>query len=295
MVEDRTWLSRSASTAIYVILITLSLLCILPLIHIWAISFSSNQAASSGFVTLWPVDFTMDAYRFVLDKPDFIRSLGVTVQRVLLGVPINLLLTILMAYPLSKDPRVFPWRTAYVWFVVFTMLFHGGLIPLYMTVRETGIMNTIWALILPGAVPVFNVVLLLNFFRQLPKELEEAAFMDGAGHWTMLIRIMIPLSFPALATITLFSTVGHWNAWFDGMIFMKSPEHYPLQTFLRTIIIKLDFTALGNEDALREAETISERTTRAAQIFLGSLPILLVYPFLQKYFMKGIVLGSVKE
>ncbi|ULL17106.1 carbohydrate ABC transporter permease [Paenibacillus sp. H1-7] len=295
MVEDRTWLSRSASTAIYVILIALSLLCILPLIHIWAISFSSNQAASSGFVTLWPVDFTMDAYRFVLDKPDFIRSLGVTVQRVLLGVPINLLLTILMAYPLSKDPRVFPWRTAYVWFVVFTMLFHGGLIPLYMTVRETGIMNTIWALILPGAVPVFNVVLMLNFFRQLPKELEEAAFMDGAGHWTMLSRIMIPLSLPALATITLFSTVGHWNAWFDGMIFMKSPEHYPLQTFLRTIIIKLDFTALGNEDALREAETISERTTRAAQIFLGSLPILLVYPFLQKYFMKGIVLGSVKE
>nr|WP_213585012.1 carbohydrate ABC transporter permease [Paenibacillus sp. J2TS4] len=283
-------------TVNYVFMISLSLLCILPVIHIWAISFSSNQAASSGLVTIWPVDFTWDAYKFVLGKPDFLRSLGVTLSRVLIGVPINLLLTMLMAYPLSKEQRVFPWRTAYAWFVVFTMLFHGGLIPLYMTVRETGIMNTIWALILPGAVPVFNVVLLLNFFRQLPKELEEAAFIDGAGHMTMLTRIFLPLSLPALATITLFSTVGHWNAWFDGMIFMKSPEHYPLQTYLRTIIIDLDFTALGSsEDALRQAENISERTTRAAQIFLGSLPILLVYPFLQKYFMKGIILGSVKE
>ncbi|WJH37521.1 carbohydrate ABC transporter permease [Paenibacillus aurantius] len=275
-------------------MIALSLLCILPLIHIAAISFSSNLAASSGQVSLWPVDFTTDAYHFVLGKPDFLHSLAVTLKRVAIGVPINLLLTLLMAYPLSKEQRVFPWRTAYAWFVVFTMLFHGGLIPLYMTVRETGILNTIWALILPGAVPVFNVVLVLNFFRQLPKELEEAAFIDGAGHWTMLAKVFVPLSLPVLATITLFSTVGHWNAWFDGMIFMKSPEHYPLQTYLRTIIIKLDFTSLGSEDAIREAENISERTTRAAQIFLGSLPILLVYPFLQKYFMKGMVLGSVK-
>ncbi|MCQ6563891.1 carbohydrate ABC transporter permease [Paenibacillus mendelii] len=275
-------------------MIMLSLLCVLPLIHIWAISLSSNMAVSSGAVTLWPADFTLDAYRYVLGKPDFLRSLGVTTKRVLIGVPINLLLVVLMAYPLSKERNVFPWRTVYAWFTVFTMLVHGGLIPTYMTIRETGIMNSVWALILPGAVPVFSVVLLLNFFRQLPKELEEAAFIDGAGHFTLLFRIIIPLSLPALATITLFSTVGHWNAWFDGMIFMKSPEHYPLQTYLRTIIIELDLTSLGSEDAIRLAENVSERTTRAAQIFLGSLPILLVYPFLQKYFMKGIVMGSVK-
>ena len=294
MVEDRSWASRTLITANYVFMIFLSLLCVLPLIHIWAISFSSDQAAASGFVSLWPVDFTLDAYRFVLGKPDFLQALGVTLQRVLLGLPVNLLFIILMAYPLSKESHVFPWRTVYAWYVIFTMLVHGGLIPTYMVVKETGIINSIWALILPGAVPVFSVVLMLNFFRQLPKEIEDAAFIDGAGHFTMLARIFVPLSLPVIATVTLFSTVGHWNAWFDGMIYMKSPEQYPLQTFLRTIIITLDFTSLGSEDALKMAENVSERTTRAAQIFLGALPILLVYPFLQKYFMKGMVMGSVK-
>ncbi|TMY87285.1 carbohydrate ABC transporter permease, partial [Klebsiella pneumoniae] len=175
-----------------------------------------------------------------------------------------------------------------------TMLFHGGLIPLYMTVKYTGIMNTLWALVLPNAVPVFNVVLLLNFFRGLPKELEEAAFMDGAGHWTTLWRVMVPLSAPALATITLFATVGHWNAWFDGLIFMNSPDNYPLQSYLQTVVINRDLSLVSSSDLKALAE-VSDRTAKAAQIFLGALPILLVYPFLQRFFMKGIVLGSVKE
>ncbi|MNR21163.1 Inner membrane ABC transporter permease protein YcjP [compost metagenome] len=155
-------------------------------------------------------------------------------------------------------------------------------------------MDTIWALVLPTAVPVFNVILLLNFFRSLPKELEEAAFIDGAGHWTTAWRIYVPLSLPALATTTLFATVSHWNSWFDGLIFMNSAEHYPLQSYLQTIVVQQDITKMAATD-LSQLLNINEQTAKAAQIFLGALPILLVYPFLQRFFIKGIVMGSVKE
>jgi putative aldouronate transport system permease protein len=200
-----------------------------------------------------------------------------------------------LAYPLSKEVKTFRIRTYLAWFVVFTMLFNGGLIPTYMIVRETHLLNSIWSLVIPGAVPVFDVLLMLNFFRGLPKEMEEAALIDGAGHWTILFNIYLPLSLPALATIGLFATVGHWNEWFSAMIYMNSPEKYPLQTYLRTVIIEQDLNQLDPGDAIRQLQDLSLRTTRSAQIFLGALPILMVYPFLQKYFVKGIVLGSVKE
>lgn len=293
MVHDRTWPSRMFDGLNYSFLTLLSLLCVVPLVHVLAVSFSSPTAADGGMVGLWPVDFSTDAYRYVLNKPEFFRSIGVTLQKVLLGTAINLILVILLAYPLSKEAQVFPMRTFYAWLVAFTMLFGGGLIPTYMVVRETNIMNTIWALVLPGAVPVFHVLMLLNFFRGIPKEMEEAAMIDGAGHGTILWKIMLPLSVPALATLLVFNMVGHWNAWFDGMIYMNSPTNYPLQTYLRTIVIDLDFTVL-TMDAIDQMESLSPRTTRAAQIFLGCLPIIAVYPFLQRFFMKGIVLGSVK-
>ncbi|UVI32026.1 carbohydrate ABC transporter permease [Paenibacillus spongiae] len=294
MVEQLTLGRRLFVSANYFVLALLSILCLVPLIHVLAVSFSSSGAATAGLVKLWPVEFTTSSYEFVLAKPAFLTSIGVTLQRVALGLTINMVLTILVAYPLSKEVRKFKFRSIYVWFFVITMLFQGGLIPLYMTVNYTGIMDTIWALVLPGAVPVFNVVLLLNFFRGLPKELEEAAFIDGAGHWTTLWRIMVPLSAPALATITLFAAVGHWNAWFDGLIFMDSPDHYPLQSYLQTVVINRDLSLVSSTDMKSLAE-VNDRTAKAAQIFMGALPILLVYPFLQRFFMKGIVLGSVKE
>ncbi|WP_309119977.1 carbohydrate ABC transporter permease [Paenibacillus sp.] len=278
----------------YTFLVVLSLLCVVPLVHVFALSLSSNAAATAGMVKLWPVEFTLKSYEFVLNRPEFVRSLWVTIQRVAIGLPLNLLLTVLIAYPLSKESAKFKPRTAYVWFFVFTMLFHGGLIPSYMTIRSTGLLDSIWALILPGAVPVFNVVLLLNFFRGLPKELEEASFMDGAGHMRTLAQIYLPLSLPALATIALFTTVGHWNSWFDGLIYMNSPERYPLQSYLQTVIAQRDMTLASSTDLELLAE-VSDRTVKAAQIFMGALPILMVYPFLQRFFMKGIVLGSVKE
>jgi len=274
-------------------LLALSFACIFPLLHVLAVSLSSSSAAAAGEVVLWPVDFTWKAYKFVVEKPAFMKSLLVTLERVALGTAVNMLLTLLVAYPLSKETTTLRMRTVYAWLFVFTILFNGGLIPWYMTINETGINNTLWALVLPGAVPVFNVILLLNFFRQLPKELEEAAFMDGAGHWLMLWRIYAPLSLPALATIVLFTLVGHWNSWFDGLILMKTPANYPLSTYLQTVLVSMDLSAVTG-DRLKELQEVSNRTAKAAQIFVAALPIIAVYPFLQKYFMKGIVLGSVK-
>jgi len=277
----------------YMFLILVSLLCLLPLVQVLAISFSSSPAASAGLVKLIPVDFSFDSYQYILQKEEFIRSFIITLQRVIIGYSLNIVLALLCAYPLSKEVKDFRTRTYYAWFFVFTILFSGGLIPSYVVVSETGLLDSIWALVIPGAVGVFNVILLLNFFRGLPKEIEESAFMDGAGHWTVLVRMYLPMSLPVLATISLFILVGHWNAWFDGLIYMNFPDKYPLSTYLQLMVInsnpmKMDINNLNG------VLQISERTTRAAQIFLGALPILIVYPFLQKYFVKGIVLGSVK-
>ncbi|MCM2998825.1 carbohydrate ABC transporter permease [Paenibacillus cellulositrophicus] len=277
----------------YTFLLAISVLCLLPLIHVLSVSFSSSAAAMGGLVKLWPVQFTPNAYEYVLKKPEFLTALWITLKRVVLGVSISMFLTILTAYPLAKEKSKFKWRTMYAWLLVLTMLFNGGLIPWYMTIKSLGMLDSIWALVLPGAVPVFNVILLLNFYRGLPKELEESAFMDGAGHWTTLWRIYAPLSLPALATIGLFTIVSHWNSWFDGLILMNSPENYPLQSYLRTIIVGQDLTMLTSTD-LSLLQDLSEQTVKTAQIFLGALPIILVYPFLQRFFIKGIVMGSVK-
>ncbi|MDR6882499.1 carbohydrate ABC transporter permease [Bacillus sp. 3255] len=278
----------------YVFLTALSLLCVLPLIHLLAVSLSSGAAASAGIVKLWPVEFTTAAYQNIFNKAQYLTAFWMSIKRVVLGTGINLLLTVTAAYPLSKDSTYFRMRTVYVWIFVITILFSGGLIPWFVTIKATGLMDTIWALVLPSAVPVFNVILLLNFFRSLPKELEESARMDGAGHVMILWRFFVPLSLPALATITLFSMVGHWNSWFDGLILMNNPENYPMQTFLQTIVISKDPRFLSAQEAQLLA-TMSDRTSTAAQIYVAALPILLVYPFLQRFFVKGIVMGSVKE
>ncbi|RAV20834.1 carbohydrate ABC transporter permease [Paenibacillus contaminans] len=286
-------LERSATLLIYSCLIALALLCVAPLVHILAVSLSAAWAAEAGDVLFWPVDFTWQSYEFVFTKPQFLASIMVTFKRVLLGVSLSMILTVMAAYPLSKEKGAFRFRTLYAWIFVFTILFSGGLIPWYMTIRAVGLLDSIWALVLPGAVPVFNIIILLNFFRGLPRELEESAFVDGAQHWTILFKIFIPLSKPALATLTLFSVVGHWNSWFDGLILMNSPDHYPLSSYLQTVVIGRDLSQMTAQEVMRLSQ-ISDRTFKSAQIFVGALPVLLLYPFLQKYFVKGIVLGSVK-
>lgn len=275
------------------VLTALAALCLFPILHILALSFSSASAAASGRVAVWPVDFTLRSYQFVLENPAFGKSFLISLLRVLVGVPVNMILTILVAYPLSRPSEKFRARNFFVWFFLITVLFSGGLIPWYMVIRQTGLIDNFWALVLPGAVPVFNVILLANSFKGIPKELEEAAAMDGAGHWTILFRVLLPLSLPVLATVTLFVAVGHWNAWLDGLILMNSPEKYPLQSYLQTVVVNIDPRMLTERD-LDLLKIINNRTTRAAQIFIAMIPILAVYPFLQRYFTAGIKLGSVK-
>jgi putative aldouronate transport system permease protein len=277
----------------YAFLALYALICLLPIVHVLAVSLSGSAAAASGAVGIWPVQLTLKSYQYVVAKVEFVRALLVSVQRVLLGVPVNMLLILLMAYPLSRPKGKLRFRKAYTVFLMITIMFGGGLIPWYMVVKMAGLIDTMWALILPGAVPVFSVILLMNFFRGLPSEIEEAAFIDGASHWQTLWRVCVPLSLPALATLVLFSAVGHWNSWFDGIILMNKVEHYPLQSYLQTIIVKRTLQKATLKD-VQEFAAVSDRTNKAAQIFIGALPILVLYPFLQRYFMTGIVLGSVK-
>lgn len=292
---------QSISRKLFVVFNTLlltfiTILGIIPFIHLLSISLSSNTAAMAGEVKLWPVGFSWDAYAYLGQKVEFFRSLGVSVKRVVLGSAVNLLLVFITAFPLSKSNDQFKFRTVYVWIFAITMFFGGGLIPSYIIVKNTGLIDSIWALILPGALNVWNMVLMLNFFRSIPKELDEAARIDGAGHWRVLWQIYLPVSLPSIATIGLFTIVGHWNAWFDGILYLNSPVNYPLQTYLSTLIMSINaqMSSMSIEQ-LKVMENLSEKTIRTAQIFMGALPIMIVYPFLQRYFVKGMTVGSVKE
>ncbi|MFD0714238.1 carbohydrate ABC transporter permease [Paenibacillus sp. GCM10027626] len=275
----------------YVLLSILSVLCLLPLLHLLMVSLSAAAPANAGLVTFWPIGFTFEAYTKTFANTNFLSSLWVSVERTVLGTALALLVNTLAAYALSKEAQTFRARNIYLWYFVITMLFTGGLIPGYLLILKLGLMNTLLALILPGMVAVYNIILLLNFFRAIPKELEEAASIDGAGHFRTFATIYLPISLPALATISLFIMVGHWNAYFDGLIYIKDAEKLPLASFMQTIIVQADMTKLDPE----MLANLSQRTVRASQIFIGALPILLVYPFLQRYFVKGIVIGAVKE
>lgn len=275
-------------------LVALSFLCFMPIWHVFVVSISSAGPVAAGKVTLTPIGFTLKAYEFMATKPEFLKAMWVSIQRIVLALLIHMSFVLLAAYPLSKETKAFRWRNFYTWFFFMTMLFQGGLIPTFFVVKTTGLINTIWALILPSAIHnSWNIILMLNFFRQLPKELEEAAYMDGANHWRVLFQVYVPTSMASIATITLFIMVNQWNQWFDGMIFMEDPSKFPLQTYLRTILQKLETTSLDFND-IELMKLVSNETSKAAQIFIGMLPILCIYPFLQRYFAKGIVLGSVK-
>lgn len=294
MVAPKTISSRIANIIIYLLLALSALTCLLPLLNTIAISFSDKAAAMSGKVFLWPINPTLASYRAILEDQQFFRSFWNSIVRVVVGGAINVVLTILMAYPLSKSPKYFPQKNIYMWFVVFCMLFNGGLIPTYLLIYNLHIMDTIWALVLPGAVPVFNVIILMNFFKGIPDELDEAARIDGANPWTIMIRIFVPLAIPSIATITLFSIVGHWNAFFDGMIYMNTRAKIPLQTYLQSLVVEIRDTTGMTPDEIKRMNEMSSRTFNAAKVFVAMVPVLVVYPFLQKYFVSGLVMGSVK-
>lgn len=280
----------------YIFLTALALICLMPMINILALSFSSRNMVNAGVVKFWPKQFTLSSYTYMLEKSGLFGAAFVTLRRVVLGLAVNLVLTILVAYPLSKEKQVFSGRTFYVGFFLFTMIFNGGLIPTYLVINQLGMLDSIWALILPNGVTMYYVLLMLNFFRGIPNAIEEAAIVDGADWLTTLVKIYLPLSLPSLATITLFIIVGHWNEWFDGMIYNNRAENYPLMTFLQYHVLNFETSELRPEQiaanpALMDLEG---RAIKSAGIVLCTFPILCLYPFLQKYFVSGIVMGSVK-
>lgn len=276
-----------------VVSLLIAIACLAPMIHILALSLSGKNAVVSGSVGFWPVDITMDSYRYVMDDPQFFRAFGVSVLRTALALVIQMVMTILAAYPLSMRKQKFRARGFYVWLLMITMLFSGGLIPTYLVVSKAGLMNSIWALLLPAAVPVYHVILLQNFIKALPDEISEAAAIDGAGHFQTLLRVILPLCKASLATLCLFVAVNNWNAWFDGMIYIDDNTKFPLQTYLRTIIIDVNTAMMSDMRSL--AQQVASTGADAAKILISMIPILMVYPFLQKYFVKGIVHGSLKE
>ncbi|MGF7049573.1 ABC-type glycerol-3-phosphate transport system permease component [Paenibacillus sp. DS2015] len=293
MVEERSFLSRVFNGFNVFLLISITLLCVLPVWYTLVISLSDKAAVSAGQVFIWPKGFTLDSYKAIIGDGQFFRSFFISVLRVVLGAVITLSVVILMAYPLSKTSKEFGPRNILMWLLIFAMLFSGGLVPWYMTMKSLGMINNIWGLVLGGGLPVFNVILVMNFFRNLPKEIEESALIDGAGPWRILFGIIMPLSMPVLATILVFTIVYHWNEFFQALVLMTKNENYPLQSYIRQVAVVVDLSKLDVESVKRSVG-LSNQTLNAAKIFISMLPLLIIYPFLQKYFVKGITLGSVK-
>ena len=280
-------------TVVMILLVLSGLICLLPLLHVIALSLSSKGAALAGRVYLLPVELTTTAYTTLLKDNRFMQATLVSLERVLLGGAINFVLTIMTAYPLSLESRQFPARI-YIWIFVFAMLFGASLVPWYFVINATGIKNSIWALVLPGGLPVYNMILLLNFFRSEPRDIKEAATIDGVNPFQMMIRIYVPLAMPAIATVTVFSIVNHWNNFFDGLLLISSPEKIPLQTYIQTLT-NTNITVTSSSITQEELEALTSlKTFNAAKIVVAAIPIALFYPFMQRFFVSGITLGSVK-
>ena len=282
----------------YTILGLLALMCIFPFIHLLAVSFSADEFTSKGEVFLLPKGFTLQAYEYLAQKKEFFTALGISVLRTVIGTAISLIVVVMTAYPLSKTDGRFKGRTVFTWFFLITMFLGGGLFATYFLYKQLGLLNSFLVYILPGACDVWFVLMLMNFFRGIPKEIEEAALIDGAGQFSVLFKLYIPLAMPSIATIILFTAIGQWNSWFDGIMFMNDPSKYPLQSYLYTMIISSDPTKQSGftltPEQLEALKNIGGKNLQSAQIFLGILPIALVFPFLQRFFVKGITVGSVK-
>jgi putative aldouronate transport system permease protein len=273
-----------------ILLILIALSALAPFVHVIAQSLSSHRAIVSGEVGLWPIEWNTMAYAEVFKDKSFWNSFMISVLRTVIGTFVNVLLASMLAYPLSR--KYLKGRSVIMFSIVFTMMFNGGIIPTYLVVRELHLLNTFAAYIIPMAVGAFAVIVLKNFFQEVPKELEESALIDGASNVGIMFRIFIPLSMPALATMALFHAVAHWNSFFDAVIYVQNRDLFPLQVFLRELI-QFNSTNANLMDNL-ERQMIANESLKAATLISATVPILVVYPALQKYFIKGMLIGSVK-
>lgn len=288
MIESRS--DKVFSVVVYVLLSIFGLSIILPFFNLLATSLSDPVAVSNGMISFLPVRFTTGAYRFVINNTQFWNGFRTTVIVTAVGTLGSLVVTTLAAYPLSI--KKFRGRKFFLILFIITMLFNGGLIPNYILITALGLQDSLGALILPGLISTYNMLLIKNYYETLPESLYESAKIDGAGELRIFVSIVLPLSLPTLATIALFYAVGYWNAYFNGMLYISTPSKMPLQTYLQTLLNMAYIPA--HELPPEVANSLSTDSIRAASIFTATLPILILYPFLQRFFVKGLVLGSDK-
>ncbi|NMO97598.1 carbohydrate ABC transporter permease [Paenibacillus lemnae] len=283
---------RVFMTILYILMTLVTLAVLYPLIYIVSSSFSSPSAVSSGQVWLWPVDPSIDGYRTVFRNDQVLTGYMNSAFYAIVGTAISVTLTVMIAYPLSK--KTFYGRGPIMMFITFTMLFTGGLIPTYMVVKALGLIDTRWALLLPNAIFVWQVIIARTFFQaSIPQELNEAAEIDGCSDLKFISSVIIPLSKPILAVLALVYAVAQWNAYFDALIYLKSQSLFPLQLILRSILI------MGNATGTIDASEMARRTElvnlmKYSLIVVASLPVIAIYPFVQRYFVQGMLIGSVK-
>ncbi|MDQ0889645.1 putative aldouronate transport system permease protein [Paenibacillus sp. V4I9] len=279
---------------IYVLLTVVLIVVLFPLIFIISSSFSSPQAVVSGKVWLFPVDFTLEGYKAVFRNPQIVSGYLNSLFYAVAGTAVNVVLTVMLAYPLAR--KTFYGRNFIMVLLVVTMMFDGGLIPFYLVVKNLHMLDTRWAMILPGAMAVFQVIVARTFFQTtIPDEIAEAAELDGCSDIRFITSIVIPLSKPILAVLTLIYAVGHWNAYFDALIFLKSPNLFPLQIVLRNILIlnTIDPTMVSKVDQMLAQQGLKD-LLKYSLIVVASAPVLIIYPFVQKHFVKGVMIGSLK-
>jgi len=275
-----------------IVLLCLDIVCLYPMLYVlWASLSSANQLMEHSGILLYPLNPNMEAYKTVLKNPMILTGYANTIFVVVIGVSLNVLLTILGAYFLTRRNVMF--QKYVMMAITFTMFFSGGMIPFYLVVRNIGLYNSRWALILPSLVNTFNLIIMRTSMQNIPRELEEAARVDGASHMRILVQIVAPLSKATTAVIVLYYGVEHWNAWFNAMLFLNDRFLYPLQLVLREILIQNDTSTMTQGMGFVDGISIAE-TVKYAVIIVATLPILTIYPFLQKYFVKGVMIGAVK-
>ncbi|MFD0961055.1 carbohydrate ABC transporter permease [Paenibacillus chungangensis] len=275
----------------YVLLIICALATLGPFLYVAAVSLSPLEQVMRGGLILWPEKVTWDSYRMILTNSHFTQALWVTVAITIVGTAVNLFLTVTMAYPLSK--KRLKGRSVMLFLVLFTMLFSGGMIPTFLVVKWLDLLNSFWSVIIPAGISAFNLIILKNFFQGIPDALDESARIDGCSNIGSLVRIVLPLSMPALATFTLFYSVGHWNQFFSSIMYVTDSNLWPIQVILRQMIIQGSIEEFQAAIANESIQTMPT-TIKMAAIVVATVPILCVYPFLQKHFAKGVMLGSVK-
>lgn len=286
--KNRSWSTHLFDGLNLAILLVVSVVMIIPFIYIILISFATEQEVLSKSFLIFPTKFSLEGYRYIFSTPILLRSLAVTIGVTVIGTLVNLLLTVLMAYPLARKDLY--GRRPVMLMVIFTMLFNAGIVPTFLIVKELHLTNTYWALIIPSAISAFNMIIIKNFFQQLPDGLEESAKIDGCNDLGILFRIVIPLSLPALATFSLFYAVTHWNTFLSAILYINDSKKWPIQVLLRQIVI---LSEKGLSD-MNEAPPPPSKIINMAVIVFSTVPILSIYPFLQKHFAKGVLLGSVK-